>query len=130
MISQLEKREHQDVATAERTCGGTTYSPRIDIWEKADELILYAEMPGVSAEDLDVRFENHELTIQGKVSQRQADVRFVYGEYGIGDFSRSFNIGESIDTSKIRAELQNGVLALHLPKMENVKPRRIEVKAS
>jgi len=106
------------------------YSPRIDIWEQGDELILYADLPGVSAEDLDVRFENHELTIHGRVRPRHEDVQFTYGEYGVGDFYRSFNIGESIDASQIHAELQNGVLALHLPKAAEIRPRRIEVKAS
>ena len=53
---------------AERTPGGTTYSPRFDIWENDDEMILYGDLPGVMPEDLDVRFENPVLTIHGKVS--------------------------------------------------------------
>lgn len=128
MATELAKREQPDFAV-ERTHGGMTYSPRIDIWENQDELTLFADMPGVKPEDLDVRFENHELTIHGKVAHRHQDMQFVYGEYGIGDFYRTFNIGEAIDAEKISAELQNGVLILHLPKTEAVKPRRIEVKA-
>jgi HSP20 family molecular chaperone IbpA len=130
MISQIEKRESPNAALSERTRNGMTYSPRIDIWESADELVLYADLPGVCAEDLDVQFENHELTIHGKVAPRQPEAQLLYGEYGVGDYYRSFNIGESIDAGKIHAELQNGVLALHLPKTEEVKPRRIEVKTS
>ena len=60
---------------------------------------------------------------------RHAEREFVYGEYGIGDFYRSFTISETIDAEKISAELHNGVLTLHLPKVEAVKPRKIAVKA-
>lgn len=106
-----------------------SYVPRIDIWEGEHELILYGDLPGVSPENLDIRFENRELTIHGKVEPRHGDVTFLYGEYGIGDFHRSFTIGEAIDAEKITAEMHGGVLMLHLPKSEKVKPRRIEVKA-
>ena len=117
-----------DVAPFERTLGGTTYSPRFDIWEDNDEMILYGDLPGVTPEGLDVRFENPVLTINGKVSPRHDDIKFLHGEYGIGDFHRTFTIGEAIDTTRISAELRNGVLTVHLPKSEKVKPRRIEVK--
>lgn len=130
MTDTLTNKEQQpaEVATVERTRGGVTYSPRFDIWETDDELVLCGDLPGVAPEDLDIRFENRELTIHGRVAPRHENVEFVYGEYGIGDFYRSFTIGETIDAEKITAELNNGVLTLHLPKTEEVKPRRIEVK--
>lgn len=132
MSDTLVKKEEQpaEVATVERTRSGHTYSPRFDIWEAEEELILYGDLPGVSPENLDIQFENRELTIHGKVEPRHADINFLYGEYGIGDFYRTFTIGEAIDAEKISAELKNGVLTLHLPKTEAVKPRRIEVKSS
>lgn len=130
MSTELTKHEQGDVATIERTRNGVTYSPRIDIWENDEELVLYADLPGVASEDLDIRFENRELTLHGKVRPRHENITFLDGEYGIGDFYRTFSIGETIDSEKISAELQNGVLALHLPKVEAVKPRRIEVKSS
>ena len=131
MSDAIVKKEEQpaEVATVERTRSGQTFSPRFDIWETDAELILYGDLPGVSAETLDIQFENDVLTIHGKVEPRHSDVDFVYGEYGIGDFYRTFTIGESIDSEKISAEMCNGVLTLHLPKTEAVKPRRIEVKA-
>ena len=76
-----------------------------------------------------VRFENPVLTIHGKVSPRHNDITFMHGEYGIGDFHHTFTVGEVIDTEKISAELKNGVVTVHLPKSEKVKPRRIEVKS-
>jgi HSP20 family molecular chaperone IbpA len=130
MSTELVKQEQNDVATVERTRHGATYSPRIDIWENDDELLLYADLPGVGCEDLDIRFENRELTLYGKVHPRHENINFLDGEYGIGDFYRTFAIGEAIDAEKISAELKNGVLTLHLPKTEAVKPRRIEVKSS
>ena len=129
MTTDLVKQEHGEAATIERTRGGLTFSPRIDIWENENELLLFADLPGVSPENLDVQFENRELRILGKVCPRHEDIHFLCGEYGIGDFHRTFTIGESIDTDKISAELHNGVLKLHLPKTEQVKPRKIEVKA-
>lgn len=128
LAKQDPKQEQTNVATVERTRGGLTYSPRIDIWESEEELVLYADMPGVAAENLDIQFENRELRIHGKVCPRHDNVNFLYGEYGIGDFYRTFSIGEAIDTEKISAELKDGILTLHLPKTEAVKPRRIEVK--
>ncbi len=131
MSNTVTKHEKDtDVATLERTRGGVTFNPRVDIWESEDELVLYADLPGVRPEDLDIRFENRELTIHGKVAPRYQDFEFTYNEYGIGDFYRSFSIGESIDAEKISAELKGGVLTLHLPKTEAVKPRRIEVKSN
>ena len=117
-----------DVAPVEGTLSGTTYLPRFDIWENDDEMILYGDLPGVMPDGLDVHFENPVLTIHGKVSPRHNDIKFLHGEYGIGDFHRTFTIGEAIDTERISAELKNGVVTVHLPKNEKVKPRRIDVK--
>lgn len=129
MSRTLTKDEtHNDVTPVERTLGETTYCPRFDIWENNDETVLYGDLPGVMPEDLEVCFENPVLTIHGKVSPRHSDLKVLHGEYGIGDFHRTFTIGEAIDTEGISAELRNGVVTVHLPKSEKVKPRRIEVK--
>ena len=106
----------------------TTYSPRFDVWENDDELVLYGDMPGVAPEDLDICYENGQLLIHGKVTPRHENVTFILGEYGIGDFHRTFNVGESFAPDQISAELKHGVLTLHLPKSERVKPRRIQVQ--
>lgn len=128
--TQPGKHEQVEEPAVERTQGGVTFSPRIDIWEDENELVLFADLPGVSAENLDIEFENRELRIHGRVPPRHGNVKFLYGEYGIGDFYRTFSIGESIDTSKISADLKDGVLTLHLPKTEAVKPRKIQVHAN
>ena len=107
----------------------SSFVPRFDIWEGAEGLLLYGDLPGVSADDLDIRFENRELTIRGKVACRH-EGDFLLGEYEVGDFHRTFTVGESIDAEKISAEMHNGVLKLLLPKTEKLKPRKIEIKVT
>jgi HSP20 family protein len=87
-------------------------------------------MPGVKPQDADVRFDKGEVSIYGKVQPRQAPVAYVEEEYGVGDYCRSFTIAPEIDANKISAEYRDGVLTVHLPKQERVKPKRIAVKTS
>jgi HSP20 family protein len=122
------KVRNGDVATPENTYG-VTFRPRFDIWEKDEELLLCGDLPGVAPENLDIRFENRELVIHGKVSPRPQGAELLYEEYSIGDFYRTFRIGEAVSAEQIRAELKNGVLTVHLPKAEAAKPRRISVSA-
>ena len=129
MSEQCKQLTKNDEATQQRTRESVTYTPRFDICETEDELILCGDLPGVEAGDLDIRFEDKELAIQGKVAPRQADHRRLRDEYGVGDFYRTFAVGKSVDAGKISAELKNGVLTVHLPKAENAKPKRIEVTA-
>ncbi|MCK6485242.1 MAG: Hsp20/alpha crystallin family protein [Phycisphaerae bacterium] len=125
----VEKRPRREAANAERTRTGRVYCPNVDIIERADELLVLADMPGVAAEDIDVRFENGTLEIHGRVRPRQDDeTRFLLREYGVGDFHRSFEVSEIIDAGRITAECANGVLTLRLPKAESARPRTIAVK--
>jgi len=123
-----DNKESTEISSPE-TMYQQTFVPRIDIWEGEDELVLQADMPGVNPDNIDIRFENRELSIRGQVCPRYDNVQLIYGEYKIGDFHRTFSIGEAIDAEKISAEMSGGVLTLHLPKSEKVKPRRIAVKA-
>jgi HSP20 family molecular chaperone IbpA len=76
-----------------------------------------------------VRYENEQLYISGRVTIRNEGLQVLRQEYGVGDFQRTFTIGESIDPQAISAEVHNGVLVVHLPKSEAAKPKRIAVKA-
>jgi HSP20 family molecular chaperone IbpA len=125
----VKQEQKGELATAERTRGGVAFTPRVDILETADELLLHADLPGVQPNDLDVRFENGELIVHGKCSPRKENANCLLMEYGVGDFYRAFSISESIDASRIDAKLQNGVLTVHLPKTEKAKPKRIAVKS-
>lgn len=118
----------EDVRGRERTRAGV-FSPRIDIVETESELILFADLPGVSPAQLDIQYEEGQLTLHGHVPPRQQAAPYAVQEYGIGDFHRSFAMGESIDASRIVAELKRGELTLRLPKVQRVQPRRIHVQA-
>lgn len=124
-----KQEQETEVTTPERTRGGVAFTPRVDILETADELLLYADLPGVRPDDLDVRFENGELILHGKCQARNENANFLLTEYGVGDFYRAFSISEAIDASRIDAGLKNGVLTVHLPKTEKARPKRIAVKA-
>ena len=125
------KHKDSDLEQTEHTRGGRHYQPNVDIVERPSELTVFADMPGVHGDDLEINFENGELSIYGKVQPRQkADANFLMQEYGTGDFFRTFRVSEAIDASKISAEYNRGVLTLHLPKVEAVQPRKITVKAS
>jgi HSP20 family protein len=122
-------KEAGAITPPEATRGGTYYTPRVNIYETADEVVLGCDLPGVKPPDLDVRFEKGELTLYGKVQPRQAPPEYLQEEYGVGDFYRSFAIAPEIDPDKIAAEYRDGVLTVHLPKQEKVKPKRIAVQA-
>jgi HSP20 family protein len=113
---------------AEATRNGTCFTPRVDIVETEADLFLYADMPGALPNDIDLRYENGELVLHGKVPPRQPKGRLVFGEYDTGDFYRVFQVHETIDASKIAAEYKNGVLAVRLPKQEALKPKQVPIK--
>lgn len=126
----IQKRD-SEVTRAERVRSGRTYLPNVDIAERPDEFLVTADVPGARAEDIDVNYERGTLTIEARVERRQDPQRtdFLCREYGVGDFHRTFQIGEGIDASRIEAEVKDGVLVLHLPKAEAVRPRKIAVRA-
>ena len=104
-------------------------TPPVDIYETADGLVVKADLPGVAKEGLDVRVENSLLTIRGQTADA-APGDPIYQEYGLVNFFRQFELNERVDQSKISADLKHGVLTLTLPKTEEAKPRKVEVKVS
>jgi HSP20 family molecular chaperone IbpA len=129
MAANTMNRTH-DVRRVEQPRQAETYVPAVDILEKADGLVLRADMPGVASGDVEIQYEQGVLTIHGRVQPpKQTPGRYLVREYGNGDYVRSFTLGEGIDIDKIEAVCRNGVLELRLPKAEALKPRRIEVKA-
>lgn len=126
--TEIQKREAQALQP-ERIESGPTYRPNVDIIEKEAELLLQADMPGVKAEQIEINYERGQLSIVGRVKPRQKpETTYLLREYGVGDFVRTFQVGEGIDASKIEAEVRNGVLTLHLPKTETIEARTIPVK--
>jgi HSP20 family protein len=103
--------------------------PPVDIYETGDGLVVKADLPGVAKENLDVRVENNLLTIRGK-SAHLAPGDPIYREYALANFFRQFELNERVDQAKISADLKHGVLTLQLPKAEEAKPRKIDVKVA
>jgi HSP20 family protein len=126
----VAQKERSEQTLAERTRGGVYFTPRVDILETDKELTLYADMPGVRPEDIDLRYERGELLLHGRVQPRERNGSLLLQEYEVGDFYRAFSIHESIDSSRISAECKNGVLTVHLPKEEKVQPKQIAVQGS
>lgn len=131
MVAQETLVQHENGLTAGESTRAWTYRPNVDIVETATEVTLFADMPGARADAIDIHFEKGVLAIRAKVATRDVEGRqSLLREYGIGDFHRTFQVSESIDASRISAEYKSGVLTLHLPKVEAVQPRKIEVKTS
>ena len=127
-ITNLPTKDRADGARPEITRGGVHFTPRVDIFETDSELTLFAEVPGIGPEDVDLHYENGELVLCGRVKPRHDDRPALLQEYEEGDFYRAFTIHESIDSSRITAECKHGVLTVHLPKAEAARPRQIAVR--
>jgi HSP20 family protein len=122
------KNAAEQVATVERTRSGCCYRPDVDILEQKDELLVRADIPGAKSDTIDIHFEDGSLEIRAAVVPRHADgENCLCQEYGIGDYYRTFKVSEAIDAGKISADYADGVLTLHLPKAESLKPRKIAV---
>ncbi len=131
MNQEPQKQEHPtDLGRGELTRDVATFVPRIDIWENDDEIVMFGDLPGVDKDDLDIQFENRQLTIHGKVQPQQSSGKLRRRQNtASATFTERFRSVTPSTSDKISAELKNGVLALHLPKSESVKPRKIAVKA-
>ena len=127
-MSDLIIRNQPDVEVGAQQRSGMTYTPRFDLWENDEAFYLAGDLPGVTSENLDIQYENQELKIWGKVTPRQRNVNYWSQEYGVGDYYRSFTLGEMIDAEAIEADINDGVLTIKLPKKAEARPRRIAVK--
>jgi HSP20 family protein len=119
---ELEKKE-------ERTIPARIFLPTADIYETQDTISVVLEMPGVEKSNVDVRVEDGVLKVEGRLDfSKYEGLQPLYTEYNVGHYSRSFRLSSKIDHGKIGAELKNGVLTLTLPKVEEAKPRTIQIK--
>jgi len=102
-------------------------APASSVIENGDSYTLQVEMPGVNKEGLEISVENNELRIVGRRSLPEINGTFFHRESRTENFRRVFELDPSIDTSKISAHIEQGILTLRLPKAEQVKPRKITV---
>ena len=129
MSKAIKKVEKTDIEKSdETTWAAKTYQPAVDIWETEDALLLAADVPGVTRDNVELDMRDDTLTIKAQVGANAYEgLRPLYGEYNIGNFYRRFSLGEVIDRDKISADLKDGVLTVTLPKREKAKPRKIVV---
>lgn len=125
--NNLERRLMQRPTDAQ---GFTFWSPPVDVFESDEGITLTAELPGLSAKDIEVRVENDTLYLKG---ERKSETEENTGtwrrrERTWGSFSRSFALPPTLDTERIQATSKNGLLTIVLPRREETKPRQIEVK--
>lgn len=103
-------------------------APAVDVFEDSHGITLYADLPGVPREKLDVRVQDGSLTIEAEaVVETPAGLRLQHGEVRHPHFRRAFTLSPDFDVSRIDAQLRDGVLKLSIPRREEAKPRRIEI---
>jgi HSP20 family protein len=107
----------------------TPWAPAVDIYETEHELVVQADLPDVNPQDLDIHVENNILTIRGerKFENKVNEENYLRVEREYGSFSRTFSLANSVNSEAIKADYQNGVLTLTIPKREEAKPKQIKV---
>ena len=126
-FGDLSRRFDDDLTTR------GTWVPPVDIFENGNhELVLKVELPDVTREDIDLRVENHTLTISGqkKMEAEVKEQQYHRLERSYGNFSRSFTLPQTVDAGRIAAEYKNGVLTVTLPLRDEAKPKQIQVQVN
>ena len=108
------------------------WRPPVDIFERGDDLVIRAELPGIKTDDIDIRVENNTLPLRGerKHESEVEDGKAYRLERSFGTFTRSFSLPTTVDSAAISAKHADGILEIVLPKVEQAKPRRIEIGTS
>ncbi len=128
----------KDSAPASREAGavsgtqdrdGATLMPAVDVFENQDGITLYADMPGVAKDKLDIQVEADTLTIEGDLSlDVPQGMEASHADVGVSRYRRVFTLSKELDAEKVSADLKNGVLTLRIPKAAHAQPRKIEVR--
>ncbi|SAK54266.1 heat shock protein Hsp20 [Caballeronia temeraria] len=129
--TQVAAQNTNDVTRKnEDTVRRATVTPAVDIVEDSHGITLWADLPGVSREKLDVKVHDARLTIEAEAELPvQGAMRVHHAELRAPRFARAFTVSDDFDTAKIDANLSNGVLKLTIPRREEARPRRVEVRA-
>jgi HSP20 family molecular chaperone IbpA len=129
MKGEMPMKKNSELSTpseksVERATARQVIAPAVDIFENADEVLMIADFPGVDSDGVNLHFEKNRLTLEGRPREEGPAPSPSF------DYSRTFIVPGGIDSEKIRAELKAGVLTVHLPKQERLKPRQIRVTAA
>ncbi len=127
----MNKNEDITVGSEDKVEGarrGAAVTPAVDIYENEDEVLVVADVPGVIGGNVDLHFDKDQLSIEAFAETHDDGVNPLFREFGAATFHRVFELAPGIDVEKISAELDKGVLSIHLPKSAALKPRRIQIK--
>jgi HSP20 family protein len=121
-VNQEPQKDLQDQAPAHSFA-----APGVNIFETKDDYVLEAEVPGVTKDGVEITVEGNELTIVGRREKEDLKAEAIYRESSAADYRRVFELDPAIDTAKIDAKVEQGLLTIQLPKSERVKPRKVTV---
>ncbi len=133
-IRSLQDEVNRLFTASYPTSGGreemlNNWHPRVDVFENNDSLVLEAELPGMTKDDFELSFENNMLTLKGerKFEKKSEGDNYHRIERGYGSFTRSFTLPATVTAEGAKAEFENGMLRVSLPKREETKARKIEI---
>jgi len=106
------------------------FQPSVDICDLGAEVLLVCDVPGALPEGIDVTFEDGVLAVQAAVPPRDLPGAMLRREYGVGDYRRSFRLGDGFDASLITADYRRGVLTIRVPRLAAVRPRKVAVRTA
>ena len=113
-----------------RVANEASLMPPVEVIEDKEGIVLYADLPGVAKDSLDLNVEGDTVTIEGALALDVPEgLEVTHAEVSLPRFRRVFTLSKELNANKIAAELNNGVLTLRIPKADHAQPRRIEVKA-
>jgi HSP20 family protein len=135
MVTIREKmnRLFEDAFTArggdDKDITASTWMPAVDIFENENELVLTAEIPGIDEKDVEIKIEDNTLTLKGerKFEKETKEENYHRIERSYGSFYRAFTLPNYVDTDKVQAQHENGVLKISMPKREEVRPRTVKI---
>lgn len=127
---ELQVREKKELKReGESTREGPFFTPDVDIYETDDGLVMVADVPGATDESIELDLRDNLLNLTANVQSVDDKWKPVYAEYQIGRYGREFRMGQIVDTEKIAAQVKDGVLTVHLPKVQKARARKISVAA-
>jgi HSP20 family protein len=126
---QVQQKRELEKKKEEATVPARVFVPTADIYETEGALTVVMEMPGVDKGNVNISVQDGILKVEGRLDfSKYEGLQPIYTEYNIGHYARSFSLSSKIDQNEIGAEMKDGVLSLILPKVEEAKPRTIQVK--
>jgi HSP20 family protein len=126
---QVNRLFNDSFRRSDAEAGLSTWTPSVDVYETEHELVVKADLPEIDPKDLDIRVESNVLTISGerKFEKKVNEESYLRVERSYGSFARSFTLANTVNPEGIKADYQNGVLTLSIPKREEAKPKQIKV---